>query len=111
MWLAPNLITLLGTMGLVVGYAASAIYLPEFEGGLCLHCMAPWLDVPVSLAGLDEEGLCSGQTSSSGCDCRRCAIVGVLPQRLCSADVSASGLPGWQAGAPHEELLTARPAL
>jgi hypothetical protein len=33
MWLAPNLITLLGTMGLVIGYVASAIYLPEFEGG------------------------------------------------------------------------------
>lgn len=32
MWLAPNLITLLGTMGLVLGYAASAYYLPEFEG-------------------------------------------------------------------------------
>lgn len=32
MWLAPNLITLLGTMGLVLGYIASAIYLPEFEG-------------------------------------------------------------------------------
>jgi hypothetical protein len=35
MWLAPNLITLLGTMGLVVGYVASAIYLPEFEGRQC----------------------------------------------------------------------------
>lgn len=35
MWLAPNLITLLGTMGLVAGYVASAIYLPEFEGASC----------------------------------------------------------------------------
>lgn len=37
MWLAPNLITLLGTMGLVVGYVASAIYLPEFEGWPSTH--------------------------------------------------------------------------
>lgn len=37
MWLAPNLITLLGTMGLVVGYVASAIYLPEFEGRPAMH--------------------------------------------------------------------------
>lgn len=32
MWLAPNLITLLGTGGLVVGYMVSAYYLPEFQG-------------------------------------------------------------------------------
>mmetsp|Transcript_16607 Transcript_16607/g.49684 ORF Transcript_16607/g.49684 Transcript_16607/m.49684 type:complete len:406 (-) Transcript_16607:348-1565(-) len=36
MWLAPNLITLLGTGGLVVGYMVSAYYLPEFQG------VAPW---------------------------------------------------------------------
>lgn len=36
MWLAPNLITLLGTGGLVLGYMVSAFYLPEFQG------VAPW---------------------------------------------------------------------
>lgn len=32
MWLAPNLITLLGTGGLVFGYMVSAFYLPGFSG-------------------------------------------------------------------------------
>lgn len=32
MWLAPNLITLTGVFGLVVAFAVSACYLPEYEG-------------------------------------------------------------------------------
>ena len=47
MWLAPNLITLLGTMGLLIGYVCSAYYLPEFEGAgnaLCtVHSSGGWL--------------------------------------------------------------------
>ena len=32
MWLAPNLITLIGVSALVASYATSAAYLPEFAG-------------------------------------------------------------------------------
>ena len=32
LWLAPNLITLTGTMGLVVAYCVAMYYTPDFEG-------------------------------------------------------------------------------
>jgi hypothetical protein len=32
LWLAPNLITLMGTMALVASYLTSAYYTPDFEG-------------------------------------------------------------------------------
>jgi hypothetical protein len=32
MWLAPNLITLLGVFALLLSYFLSAVYLPEFAG-------------------------------------------------------------------------------
>ena len=35
MWLAPNLITLIGSMFLVVAYVLTCIYLPGFAGELC----------------------------------------------------------------------------
>jgi hypothetical protein len=33
MWLAPNLVTLLGTMALVVAYLINTYYTPDFVGG------------------------------------------------------------------------------
>lgn len=32
MWLAPNLITLTGTIGLIISYCVSAWYSPDFSG-------------------------------------------------------------------------------
>jgi hypothetical protein len=32
-WLAPNLITLTGTMALILSYMVSGYYAPDFEGG------------------------------------------------------------------------------
>lgn len=33
MWLAPNLITLSGLMGVIISYFVSAYYIPDFVGG------------------------------------------------------------------------------
>jgi hypothetical protein len=45
MWLAPNLVTLLGTMALLVAYLINTYYTPDFVGGhrcllavLCVRC-------------------------------------------------------------------------
>ncbi len=32
MWLAPNLITLLGIFGLIIAYVLTALYIPGFDG-------------------------------------------------------------------------------
>ena len=37
LWLAPNLITLIGTIGLVLSYGLFLIYLPALEGENSLH--------------------------------------------------------------------------
>jgi hypothetical protein len=35
MWLAPNLITMMGLVGIMLSYLASALYLPDFVGACC----------------------------------------------------------------------------
>lgn len=132
MWLAPNLITLLGTMGLLVGYVCSAYHLPEFSGAaagrqrgsVALHYAHA--SRPPPSAHL-HAFLCRRSCSALLGLIRRCvhalstqrrvparrggAGVGVLPVRLRDTDVPAPGLPGRQAGAPHQELLPPGAAL
>lgn len=47
LWLAPNLITLLGTMWLVLAYGINAYYSPDFEGG--------WRGAPTMLAETGDD--------------------------------------------------------
>ena len=43
LWLAPNLITLTGTMGLIIAYCVSMYYTPDFDGvrvtRVCVACV------------------------------------------------------------------------
>jgi hypothetical protein len=84
LWLAPNLITLLGTMWLVVAYAVNAYYSPDFQsrqagrqaaGGGWLavvvsfsrgrHCL-PWVPAPLDSPG-NFEGKLEGKCTQ-GCE-------------------------------------------
>ena len=43
LWLAPNLITMIGLAGLVLAYIVAFIYLPSFEGlELCVEVSRGW---------------------------------------------------------------------
>ena len=79
LWLAPNLITLTGTMGLVVAYCVAMYYTPDFEGEVGLRgvgrvvrvcavraCVRVWLRIgaggggafkrPRAACALDDDG-------------------------------------------------------
>lgn len=63
MWLAPNLITLIGLVGIMLSYAASAICLPDFTGEEGEECLGSrpaqppsWLAAPGKRATRSREG-------------------------------------------------------
>lgn len=109
MWLAPNLITLLGTAWLLLAYCVSAYYTPNFEGAPPQpphFLVASTRSVPGYVIHNSVQ-----ITQNSDSIRRKRAVMGLLPQRLGCAALPTPGLPRWQAGTPHKELLTPGPAL
>ena len=84
LWLAPNLITLLGTGGLVVGYMVSAYYLPEFQGAPPARKPALVLPPfpPASSLRQHSGASCCPQSSDS--------LVYLLPTSVCQPPFFAS---------------------
>lgn len=81
MWLAPNLITLIGIAGLVAAYLITLYYLP----GLAGMYMSPLTVTRCK------------KNSHSG-PCRGCANLGLLLEWVLGVLVPPFGLPGWKTG-------------
>jgi hypothetical protein len=124
MWLAPNLITLTGTIGLIIAYCVSAWYSPDFAGGAwrpaafrargaLLAAVAEgrrrsgWAGMGLRAARVAPSAAPPSRTHSRA----RPPPLGLPFERVCCGGIRPPGLPGRQAGAPDQVKLPTRPAV
>ncbi len=97
-WLAPNLITLIGIFALVVAYVITLFYLPGIAGILLNNVLST------------DTHRCKHGGRWFSC-CRQCTTLGILFQWFLCFLVFASRLFRWQTSQANQEFLAARTTL